>query len=283
MSQTMTDDTRFTLTGGKAPLVLVPTYVNEQGPHNFILDTGAAYSAISPELASRLGIDAESSEQGSGAGGAVQMSLARASSMSVGSARQMNAQLFISNDLEACGAGLKAQVDGLIGVSFLKDFRVTIDYGQNVLRLERGSEGWTANTDGTAPMPFTLAAATPIIVVQAAVNGQGPFAFCLDTGAGRTVLSPELAERLDIRNTEATRGAGVGGEMQITRATVDSVSLGEAVVQRHIVIIGAFMEAISAAAGTKLYGIIGHNFLNQFQVTIDYPQNRLTLVVPRKL
>jgi predicted aspartyl protease len=283
MPQAMTEYTQFTLTGGGAPLILVPTYVNGRGPYNFILDTGAAHSLISSGLASNLGIHSESEEKAFGAGGAVQISLARVSSIAVGLARQENAQVAITNDLEQIGAGLKAQVDGDLGFSFMKDFRVTVDYQRNVLRLVRASDNHDENSHDATAVPFTLASAEPLIVVQAVVNGQGPFQFAVDTGAGRTVLTPELAERLNIEATKEVKGAGVGGKMPLTGATVDSLSLCSATVRDHAVVVGAFIDTISAAAGTKLDGIVGHNFLNQFQLTIDYPQNRLTFMVPRKL
>jgi predicted aspartyl protease len=277
MTEAMTEDTQFTLAGGGSPLILVPTYVNGRGPYNFILDTGAALSLISSELASNLGIHSESEEKASGAGGDVQISLARVNSIDVGLARQENAQVGITNEFEQISAWLKAQVDGALGYSFMKDFRMTVDYQRNILLLLRASDNHDENSHDATAIPFALASAEPFIVLQAVVNGQGPFQFAVDTGAGRTVLTPALAERLNIGTTKEIKGAGAGGKIQLTQATVDSLSVGGATVRDHAVVVGAFINTISAAAETKLDGIIGHNFLNQFQVTIDYPQSRLTL------
>jgi hypothetical protein len=36
------------------PLVLLPTFVNGQGPFEFALDTGSSTTVVSPELAHRL-------------------------------------------------------------------------------------------------------------------------------------------------------------------------------------------------------------------------------------
>jgi len=76
MSQTVSEFTQFTVTAGRSSLIMVPTYVNGRGPYNFILDTGAAHTLISPGLASSLGVQSESEEKAFGAGGAVQISLA---------------------------------------------------------------------------------------------------------------------------------------------------------------------------------------------------------------
>jgi hypothetical protein len=64
--------------------------------------------------------------------------------------------------------------------------------------------------------------------------------------------------------------------MQMTRGTVESLSVSGVVVRDHDVVVGGFIDAISEAAGTKLDGIIGHNFLSQFRVTVDYPRGFVT-------
>jgi len=124
--QASAKETPFQLIGAAAkPLVLVPSHVNNTGPYNFLLDSGATYCLISPELASNLGIQSESEEEALGGGGAVQLSLARVHSVAVGSAKQENTQVVITHDLERIGAALKVTVDGAIGFTFMKDFRVT--------------------------------------------------------------------------------------------------------------------------------------------------------------
>src|SRR3954464_4847769 len=78
---------RFHLAGGAQPLILVPVEVNDQGPFDFILDTGAGTSLLSLELADKLKVKVLGSKQGQSAGGAVSVSLAKIESVSVGNAR----------------------------------------------------------------------------------------------------------------------------------------------------------------------------------------------------
>jgi predicted aspartyl protease len=276
-------ETEFQLIGGTAPLVLVPSDVNGMGPYNFILDSGATHCLISPEIATNLGIQLESQEEAVGAGGAVQLSYARVGSLAVGSVEQENTQVIITHDLERIGAALKLTVDGAIGVSFMKDFCVTIDYQRKVLCFARPSDGPDEASPSASSIPFTLAPSEPLILLQAFVRAQGPFQFTLDTAAGRTVISPRLADRLNVRSGKAIVGAGVGGPIPLSRAQLDSLTVGDATVQDHIVVIGGFIDAISAAAGAELDGIIGNNFLNRFHVTLDYPRSRLRLAVPQPL
>ena len=282
--QASAKETPFQLIGAAAKaLVLVPSHVNNTGPYNFILDSGATHCLISPELASNLGVQSESEEEGFGGGGAVQLSLARVHSVAVGSAQQENTQVVITHDLRRIFAALKVTVDGAIGFTFMKDFRVTIDYERKVLWFARPSDGHDETNHSGSSIPFTLAPADPKILLQAFVNGQGPFQFTLDTGAGQSVISPGVANRLNVRSEKAIVGTGVGGQTPMSRARLESLTVGDATVRDHIVVIGGFFEAISLAVGAKMDGIIGNNFLNQFRVTLDYPQGRLSFAVSKLL
>jgi predicted aspartyl protease len=282
--QVSAKETPFQLIGAAAkPLVLVPSHVNNTGPYSFLLDSGATHCLIYPELASNLGIQSESEEEAFGAGGAVQLCLARVHSVAVGSAKQENTQVVITHDLERIGARLKATVGGAIGFTFLKDFRVTLDYERKVLWFVRPSGGGDETSHFGSSTPFTLTPSGPPILLQAFANGQGPFQFTLDTGAGQSVISPDLADRLSVRSEKAIVGTGVGGETPMSRARLESLTVGDATVRDHIVVIGGLMEALSMAAGAKMDGIIGNNFLNQFRVTLDYPQSRLGFAVSKVL
>jgi len=65
-----------------------------------------------------LAFTRKTEEKAFGAGGAVQILLARVDSIAVGSVRQENAQVAIANEFEQIGAALKAQVDGDLGFSY---------------------------------------------------------------------------------------------------------------------------------------------------------------------
>ena len=77
----------FRLAGTENPLILIPASVNERGPYEFILDTGAGMSLVSPRIAPGLGIVTEGSREGVGAAGRVTVAIGRAESLAVGAAR----------------------------------------------------------------------------------------------------------------------------------------------------------------------------------------------------
>ncbi len=126
------------------------------------------------------------------------------------------------------------------------------------------------------PVPFKLARPDkPLIIVETMVNDKGPFRFVLDTGAGLTIVSPELANKLDIERAERKKATGAGGSVEIHHGMVKSLKVGETRLEELKVGI-MDLRGISRACGTNLDGIIGYNFLGKFRVSIDYPKKIVT-------
>ncbi len=129
------------------------------------------------------------------------------------------------------------------------------------------------------PVPFKLAKPDkPLLILETTVNGKGPFRFVLDTGAGGTIISPELAKKLDIKpdNPEKPdKATGAGGTVEVHIGTVKSLKVGET--QLEELKVGIMdLTGISKAIETEIDGIIGYNFLKKFRVIIDYPKQTVT-------
>jgi predicted aspartyl protease len=266
----------FRLSGGPQPLILVPARVNGEGIYDFILDTGAGTSLLTPELAARLGVETIESKEGMGAAGKVKVSLGRVASLAVGDASAEGVEVAITNEVERIGAALGAHVDGVVGYNFLKDFAMTVDYGANNLRLARDAPEEMG--DARARIKFRLAnAAKPLVLVPALVEGAGEFQFALDTGASTTVISPDLAQAAGLHITPVPEMTGAGGTMHASVGEIESLSVGGARVENLTVMVVEFLGMLSQIVGAKLDGIIGYNYLREFKVGIDYPREILRL------
>jgi predicted aspartyl protease len=270
----------FRLAGGDNPLILIPASVDDRGPYAFILDTGAGTSLLSPRLADELGIVATDSKEGTGAAGKVTVALASASSLAIGGARRAPMPIAITAEVDRIGAALGTRIDGDVGYDFLKAFRLTIDYRKQIVRLVQGAY----DPVGAAPVTrsevaFRLASPTkPLVMVPAFVNGDGPHAFAVDTGASATVLSPALADALGIGREEDATMTGAGGMLQATIGRVASLAVGAASLDDLSVVVSDFLGPIGQAVGTQVDGVVGYNFLRRFRVTIDYPNGVMWLV-----
>jgi predicted aspartyl protease len=269
----------FRLAGGDQPLILIPGSVAGRGPYDFILDTGAGTTLLSTRLADELGIEPTGAKQGTGAGGKVTVALARVPSLAIGGVVRAPMSLAVTAEVERIGAALGTRIDGCLGHDFLKDFRVAIDYGRQLVRLRQGAFDPVSATPVTrSEVAFRLAAPTkPLVMIPAFVNGQGPYAFALDTGASTTVISAALAESLGVDRGDGAAMTGAGGMLQATVGRVASLAVGGARATDVAVVVSDFVEQIGQAVGTGVDGVVGYNFLRRFRVTIDYPNHLLWL------
>jgi predicted aspartyl protease len=273
-------DVEFRLAGGENPLILIAANVNDRGPYAFILDTGAGTSLLSPRLANELGVVGTSTKEGTGAAGKVTVALATVDSLAIGGARRAPMSIAITGEMDRIGAAVGTRIDGDVGHDFLKSFRVTIDYQKRRVRLAQGAYDVIGALPVThSEVAFRLASPTkPLVMVPVGVNGRGPFAFAVDTGASATVLSPALADTLGIGRGESAAMTGAGGMLQATVCRVTSLAIGGAALDDLTVVVSDFLGPIGQAVGTRVDGVVGYNFLREFKVTIDYPGAKLSLM-----
>lgn len=103
------------------------------------------------------------------------------------------------------------------------------------------------------------------LVVEGAANGQ-PIGIMLDTGAVRSVILPSAARRLDLPRRQARnyRMFGVGGEVPVEVAQVESFSIGPTVRKgMHLIVAGAR----ELAPGVDV--ILGDDFFHNVDVEFD--------------
>jgi len=127
-------------------------------------------------------------------------------------------------------------------------------------------------------MKFRLAGFDkPIIMIEAKVNGKGPFNFAVDTGASVTVISKQTAEKLGISEnpSKPKKGHCCSGEVDMSLSRVESVQVGDVEV-RNIPVALMDLTTISKCVGTNLEGIIGHSFMKNYRILIDYPNNTIS-------
>ncbi len=127
----------FEMAGPGGAAITVPVYVNGAGPFEFVLDTGATMTCLDEELADSLQLSEQPGVVGQGA--SVQSSgrlrIVGVDSLRVGEVR--------ASDLSACALNLESlqqvgfEPDGLLGLNFLRSFRMTLDFERNIVRFEQ--------------------------------------------------------------------------------------------------------------------------------------------------
>ena len=105
------------------------------------------------------------------------------------------------------------------------------------------------------------------IVVDARINDSATAKLILDTGAAATLISPRALAAAGVSLTRGTRvgktrGVAKGVEVDITQVPIQSLAVGGARV-------GRMMVASYDMDMPEVEGLLGQDFLAQFNVTID--------------
>ena len=114
------------------------------------------------------------------------------------------------------------------------------------------------------------------IIVDARINGGPLVKLILDTGAGNTLISPRALAASGVSLTRGTRAGKTRGvakdvEVEVTQVPIDSLEVGGARVGRMVV-------ASYDMDMNDVEGLLGQDFLGQFNVTIDSNEGVVKLV-----
>jgi predicted aspartyl protease len=119
---------------------VAPVHINARGPYLFVVDTGATLTCVDEQLANELELPHAQGTIGYGATvrGQGMMRLVTLRAVQVGSA-QSRGLMGCTLDLQPLkAAGL--DVRGLLGLNFLKSYRVTLDFHERTMRLDPPGE-----------------------------------------------------------------------------------------------------------------------------------------------
>lgn len=128
----------FEMAGPGGAALVVPVYINGTGPHDFVLDTGATMTCLDAALVQRLELPDARGQRGVGMGigaGPGALQLVQIDSLRVGAATatEMTGCSLDLDQFQAVGL----DIAGLLGLNYLQEFRVTLDFRTGRLTLER--------------------------------------------------------------------------------------------------------------------------------------------------
>jgi Aspartyl protease/Domain of unknown function (DUF4124) len=110
------------------------------------------------------------------------------------------------------------------------------------------------------------------IMVDAKINGNTPVRLLLDTGADRTLISPQTLWMAGVSSRTAVTGPilGVTGQAEAASAALESLEVQEArVTGMHIIAFDMKRPGVD--------GLLGRDFLEQFNVNIDSRAGTVTI------
>lgn len=113
------------------------------------------------------------------------------------------------------------------------------------------------------------------MTVPVTVDGRGPYAFVIDTGADRTVISRELADSLGLRPGDPVELNGTGGVDLTPTARIGELLVGRR--QMHEVSAPTLLAANLGAAG-----LLGVDSLHGQRMVMDFVRNSMRVEPSRR-
>jgi len=113
------------------------------------------------------------------------------------------------------------------------------------------------------------------MVVSVSINHSGPYSFMLDTGTQMTMIDPSLAAELHLTSSGDAGVRSGGVNSTATVAEVDLLEVGSHQVAGLKVLV--FDLGIPQGATRNLRGVLGEDFLKQFDLLIDNAHSMVCL------
>ena len=178
--------------------IVVPVMVNGRGPFQFILDTGANATVVSPHLAAALGLDVQATQSVvmNGVTGATSVPTVEIADIQATGFQLQRQRLAVS---DASGVG----TDGVLGVDALREKAVLVDFNED--RVEVFDARERHPSDRLARIPAKLRLGN-LLMVDVLV-GTHKVKAVIDTGGQRTLGNPLLYDMLGYRHEIAAREA----------------------------------------------------------------------------
>lgn len=162
---------------------------------------------------------------------------------------------------------------GNLDVFDISDYHVNTSIRDGTFQAPRTPDDTTV-AGGETTVPIEV---NGYVTLEARLNGQGPFAFILDTG-GHAILTPEAAALLGLHAAGAGSSGGTGsGTLPIQFAKVDRVEIGGVtLVSQTFLVIPLQYATVERGHRPALAGILGLELLERLAVRLDYRNHTLT-------
>lgn len=265
MGQKQTD-VPFLLIDGWA--VVVKGTIGGEPSRTILIDTGAVPSAISKEMAKKLGL-LGSAEQVSVMNRAIDVERVRVPKVQVGPVAADGFEM-VAADLGAIEQALHTRFDAVIGLDLLGRENFAIDYKNKKLVF-----GMAVQSADSVTFELKHAAGGTYVVVPMESGGE-KFQMLLDTGTKDiTLFRPRLKgslQQIRLRSEDVTVNAG--GSSQINKVVIPSLQLGSISRRKQ----DAYVWTTPEAELRDFDGMLGPTALGAIAVEFDFNRNIVTLL-----
>jgi hypothetical protein len=150
--------------------------------------------------------------------------------------------------------------DGLIGHAVLRRFYVTVDYAAQTMHLQQTIPEFL---DPAVDRIIRFSTIRHLILVDVAIDERKAVPMAVDLCASHTVITPWLAERLELPAVEGRR------------VRVEALALDDEIRAGNVDAVVKDLGMIKESSRAPIEGILGATFLRHFKLTVDYKRQRL--------
>ncbi len=293
--------------------VYIPVYVNDKGPYNFTLDTGAQATTLSSILTEELGLetteligekyDLYKEKRNLKQVKAVlrigdeELITDEVWSMNLGFSTKTSGKNVVQKVIKSDKEGTSSEdpnlrkmmkktesgekiihaTQGVIGYTTLKNYYLSVNYKTNIMKLESRREGYI-NENLNKMQKFEFIGNTHLVGIPVKVNENGPYSFVVDTGAGGTTISKILYETLDLPLSDMlVKAVGIHGAQETRIAIIDEMTVSSNSYQNIDAVV--IDESMTGPKGKIIEnGIVGFNIFRNRELIIDYLNQTCAIV-----
>jgi hypothetical protein len=264
-------------------LVVIPIFVNDKGPFNFILDTGVDPLIITDSSivdAAELTSLRKVKINGAGDGEELTAYISNNINAKVGQASmKLIPTVILKEDVFNLSTFLGMKIHGLIGYNFFNSFIVKINYTQ--LRLSF-SLPQTRKKITWNKLDLEFLDNKPYVNVDLQVPdlGQIKAKLIIDCGASHALSLESYNEGifpLPNPNFQANLGVGLGGKINGSIGRISSIKLGTFDLKNVLTSFPNYSDVAAKTKQKQRTGNLGAEILKKFTVIFDYQDGAMYL------
>ncbi|MDG2521760.1 aspartyl protease family protein [Caulobacter segnis] len=253
--------------------IYIPATINGAQTH-VLLDSGAEATVLDKAFAESIGLKASAIVPAAGTGGRDVAELASGVTIRIGDMTLRDITVALM-DLKPIADMIGRPLPVILGKEVFNELVVDLDFASKTIAFQDPAK--FTPKPGAVPVPVTSTGG--IHAIPASLEGGEPVLFDFDLGNGGPLLvfpgywKPRgmLADR----PTSKSLSGAIGGLKTRSVATVKTLTLAGVTFRDIPAVFGD--EDGSALDATHTQGNIGMPILNRFDLTTDYPRNRLLL------
>lgn len=257
-------------------LIIIPVYINEKGPYNFLLDTGVGQMIITDTVfLKELNLKQSKTVivQGYGLGEGIQAVLTRNITAKVGKATILNIPTAIfKSDIFDLSAYLGIKIHGILGYYFFNSFLVKVNYASKKITFYDHSVN--AKIKGVK-LPLKIIDAKPYLSARITTPQMEDknIELLVDNGSSHPLMLESInneAFPLPEKTIPANLGVGINGQINGSMGRVDSLKIQNFTFTNILAGFPEFSIKRTLQEGNTRNGSLGGEVLKNFLVTFDY-------------